>query len=307
MAIEKEIWISDIQENLFAGNEFVKKGVDHSQWISNKTVHVPQAGANPTVVKNRASFPASVAQRTDADLTYSMAEFTTSPIAVRDLEELQVNYGKRMSVMKQHIDALSDAIGNNAAYSWAPAGAGTFVKTTGTATSNALAPSATTTRLAITLADILKAKAILDFQNIPQSGRILLMPSDMYNAQLMAIPDAYQAQSYGQSALPSGVISRMFGFDIMIRPSVVVYDNSATPALKAVNDLGVPSSPAVTDNLACLAFHPSFVCQAVGDTKVFYEENSPLWYGNILDALQMFGAAKLRTDQKGIVSIVQAN
>lgn len=307
MAIEKEIWISDIQENLFAGNEFVKKGLDHSQWISNKTVHIPQAGANPAVSKNRSSLPATVAQRTDTDLTYSMAEYTTDPILVTNIEELQVNYAKRSSVLSQHIATLGDVIGNSTAHAWAPAGAGTFRKTTGSAVSSALAPSATSTRLAITLADIAAAAGMLDKQNVPRAGRILLMPSDIYNGQLLAIADAYQAQSYGQSALPTGVIARMFGFEIMLRPSVVVYDNTATPVLKAIDADGTPTTEATTDNMACLAFHPSFVCQAVGDTKVFYEENSPLYYGNILDALQMFGAAKLRTDQKGIVAIVQAN
>jgi len=89
MAIEKEIWIDDIQENLFASNSFVARGVDHSQWIDNKTVHIPQAGANPTVEKDRASVPATIGQRTDTDLQYNMAEFTTDPILIRNLEELK--------------------------------------------------------------------------------------------------------------------------------------------------------------------------------------------------------------------------
>jgi len=305
MAIEKEIWIDDIQENLFASNSFVARGVDHSQWIDNKTVHIPQAGANPTVEKDRASVPATIGQRTDTDLQYNMAEFTTDPILIRNLEELQVNYNKRSSVLSQHVSTLGDTIGNHTAYTWAASGASRIVRTTGSAVGTALAPSATGTRKAITLADIATARGVLDKDNAPMEGRVLLMDADVYNSQLLAIPDAYQAQSYGQSALPSGVIARMFGFDIMIRSTVVVFDNAGTPVIKAINSAGVPSAPAATDNIGCLAFHPNFVSQAVGDTKVFFNEDDAAYYGSYFSGLQMFGAAKLRSDQKGIVSIVQ--
>lgn len=307
MALQKEVWIADIQENLFANNEFIAKATDHSMWISNKTVHIPQAGANPSVKKNRAVLPAAISQRTDVDLTYDVSEYTTDPILLTNIEELQINYAKRQSVLKQHIDALGDVIGNQTLYAWAPAGAGTYRKTTGLAVSTALAPSATSTRLAITLADVAAAKGLLDAQNVPQQGRILVIPSDIYNGQLLAIQDLYQMQSYGSSALPSGVINRIHGFDIMLRPSVVVYDNSGTPALKAVGASGTPSSPATTDDMACLAFHPNYVCKALGTTDVFYDEDKPEYYGSIFSALVMHGAAKLRTDQKGIVAIVQAN
>lgn len=307
MALQKEIWIADIQENLFANNEFINRATDHSMWISNKTVHIPQAGANPTVVKNRSVLPASIAQRTDTDLTYDMAEYTTNPILLTNIEELQINYAKRQSVLSQHISTLGDTIANQTLYAWAPSGAGTFRKTTGAAVSSALAPSATGTRLAITLADIAAAKGALDSQNIPQTGRVLIMPSDIYNGQLLAISDFYQAQSYGTSALPSGVVGRIFGFDIILRPSVVVYDNSATPVIKTVGATGVPSAPATTDDMACLAYHPNYVAKAMGSTDVFYDEDKPEYYGSIFSALQMHGAAKLRTDQKGIYAIVQAN
>jgi hypothetical protein len=91
----------------------------------------------------------------------------------------------------------------------------------------------------------------------------------------------------------------------MIRSTVVVFDNAGTPVIKAINSAGVPSAPAVTDNIGCLAFHPNFVSQAVGDTKVFFNEDDAAYYGSYFSGLQMFGAAKLRSDQKGIVSIVQ--
>ena len=51
MALQVQIWIKSIIENLFADNSFASKSVDHSEFVNEKTVHVPNAGAAPSVVK----------------------------------------------------------------------------------------------------------------------------------------------------------------------------------------------------------------------------------------------------------------
>lgn len=307
MALDKEQWLADIQENLFKDNAIINRAVNHDGFVNYKTVHVPQAGANPTITKNVGSFPASISQRTDSELTYSMDTYYVEPIHIEKGQETAfISYDKRMSVLSQNINTLEEALTNNALYKWAPSGSTRIVRTSGSTVSGALAPSATGTRKALQLVDILSAKAILDAENVPQSGRILLIPSDIYNTQLLAIADVYQQQSYGSSALPSGVVARIHGFDIMIRSTVCVYDNTATPVIKTVGDNGVPSSPASSDNLACLAYHPSFVAKAMGNTEVFVDENNPAYYGSIVSALQIFGASKMRTAQTGVVAIVQA-
>lgn len=306
MALEQEIWATDIQENLYASNAFMMKATDHSQWVNFKTVHVPQAGAAPSVEKNRSVLPALITQRTDTDLTYSLNEYTSAPILITNLEELQISYNKRMSVLKNTIETLSDVVSNNTLYAWAPSGATRQVRTTGSADGLALAPTATGTRKAITLADISKAKSILNMDKIPEAGRVLLMPSEIYDNQFLAISNVQAAYAYGTATLPSGVVNRIFGFDIMTRPSVVVYDNTGTPVIKAVDADGTPTTEATTDNMACLAYHPNYVCHALGAITPFSEENSPVYFGSIFSSLVMHGSAKLRTDQKGIVAIIQA-
>jgi hypothetical protein len=306
MGLNREQWLSDIQENLFKDNAIMSRATNHDAFVRYKTVHVPQAGSNPTITKNVASFPALIANRTDSELTYNVDTYYVQPIHIEKGEETSyLSYDKRMSVMSQHLMTLEEALTNQALYKWAPSLAAQMVRTTGSAVSTALAPSATGTRKAITLADILKAKSVLDSQNIPQQGRVLVMPSDIYNAQLLAIADVYQMQSYGQSALPSGVVTRIHGFDIMIRPTVVVYDNTGTPVIKAVNDAGTPTAPTTTDNLACLAYHPNFVARALGATEVIVEEDSAAYYGSIISSMQGFGASKMRTSQAGVVAIIQ--
>lgn len=306
MALEQEIWSKDIEDNLYQNNQFMNKATDHSQWVMYKTVHVPQAGAAPSVKKNRSLLPATISQRTDAELTYSLNEYTSDPVLITNLEELQISYNKRMSVINNTVDQIGEVVSNATLYAWAPSGATRQVRTTGAVDALALAPSATGTRKAITLADITKAKSILNMDKIPNEGRVLLMPAEIYDNHFLAISNVQQAYAYGSAVLPMGVVGKIFGFEIMIRPSVLVYDNTATPVIKAIGDDGVPSAPAASDNMACIAYHPKYVAHALGGIKSFYTENSPEYFGNIYSSLVMHGASKLRTDQKGIVAIIQA-
>lgn len=306
-ALQTEVWANDIAENLYMGNEFMKYATDHSMWVNHKTVHVPQSGSGPGVEKNRAIFPAPIGQRTDTELTYSLNQYTTDPILIQNLEELQISYSKRKSVLFNIMEGLRFVVATHTLYSWAPSGASRIVRTSGsTSTLNLPHSTATGSRKMITISDITKLKSILDKDNIPQSGRILLLPEFMYSNDLLNISGIITANSFGSPVLPSGVIARLAGFDIMIRSEVLVYDNTGTPVIKAIDGDGVLTAAAATDNGAAIAFHPSYVCHALGSIMPYYDENNPVYYGSILSAEVMHGAAKLRSDQKGVAALIQA-
>jgi hypothetical protein len=75
MAIQREIWERAIVEGLFADNSFLSKAYNADEYVNNgKVVHIPQAGAASSVSKNRTSKPATAKQRTDTDLTFTLAE-----------------------------------------------------------------------------------------------------------------------------------------------------------------------------------------------------------------------------------------
>lgn len=92
MALQVEIWVKSIIEGLFANNTFAARSVDHSEFVNNKTVHVPNAGAAPNVEKNRTVFPASVTKREDVDLTYDMDEYTVDPVRISHAEQVELSY-----------------------------------------------------------------------------------------------------------------------------------------------------------------------------------------------------------------------
>jgi hypothetical protein len=303
MALQTEIWVTEIQENLFPANDFMSRCKDHSAFINHLTVHLPQSGANPAVFKNNTSLPVSINQRTDTDFTYSLNNYKGEPLLITNLEELQNSYDKRSSVLGNITRNMGYAIANQTLYSWAPSGASRIVRTSGSAVSTALAPSATGTRNAITLLDIAALKAKLDNDNVPQEGRMLVMPADMYNNQLLQINNIQAFYAYNMPVTQTGKVPTIFGFEVMIRPTVLVYDTSAV--IKSIGDSGVPSSPATTDNLACIAYHPDFVSKAQGGINVYANENRAEYYGSILSIEVQHGASALRPTAVGIAALVQ--
>ena len=304
MALIKEIWVNQVVETLTQDAAFLPASIDHSQYIAFGTVHVPQSGANPNVLVNPTSFPLAISPRVDTDNTYSMNRYTLEPTIIDNLDALQVSYDKKNSVIGQQIRTLVERAGTQVAYSWTATGAANIVYTTGAA-GTSLAPSATGTRKQVALADIANLAKKLDKDNVPRNGRKLLMNSDMF-WELFTISEVVRASYNGfqTSTVATGVVAQLFGFEIMMRPTVSVFANSATSP-KAVDAAG-----AATDNLACIAWHPTTVSRALGTINPLFDEGGngngkPEYLGSIFNMEVMLGSAILRSDMKGVASLVQ--
>ena len=307
MALIKEIWVADVQEALNRNADFLPFSIDDSAYIAFGTVHIPQSGGNPTVIKNPATFPLTISERTDTDRTYAMNQFALEPTLITNLDELQISYDKRQSVLGQQITTLTQRIGDEVAISWTATGAANLRDTSGTASGSALAPGATGTRKAVTLADIAYLAQKLDLDNAPRGGRKLLMSTGMF-WQLMEISDVLRASYNGfqnqGNVLQTGTVAQLFGFDIMIRPVVSVFADTATSP-KAFG-----AATATTDNFACIAFHTSTVRRALGSMTPLYNSGSngnglPEYLGSIFNMEVMLGSAIGRADMKGVATLVQ--
>jgi hypothetical protein len=311
-----EAFIKDIQENLYRGAEFVKQSVSHDQYVDDYAVHVPQAGNNVTVIKNRLILPATVVERNDDQVIYNLDEYTTDPILIRNIEKIQLSYDKRMSVMKNKIQLINQQIGDDAAYNWA---AGLYVpttvdgvyQTTGTLTalSNAIYPTlfqngATGSRRLTQLLDILQLKNKMDRDNVPQDGRFILFPSDMWADLINTNITILGSRLYlpDDEMVKDGAVAKIFGFNIFQRPTVNVFVGGANPTLKAVGAAG-----AATDTLGALAWQQDCVAKAQGAIKFFAREDDPAYYGSYYSALVMFHNVALRKDAKGIAALTLAN
>lgn len=301
-ALQVEIWEDDIAKNLFPPTSFMSRSIDDSMWATDgKTVHLPQEGGNPDVVKNRSSLPATVSKRTDSEITYDLDEYTTDPILLGDTEEAELSYNKRMSILSQHINTLNDRVASELLYKWAATASGQQVRTTG----SGRAPKAagqTANRKAVTKADIISALEVIGAADVPteNSGLVMVIPNYLMS-DIMALSDFMDADKYGRSNLPGGSIGRILGFDVYLRSKVARFDNSGTPVPKAVG-----AANAADDNLSILCYHTGMVRRAQGTVKVFSKDDSPTYYGDIFSALVRMGGSKKYTDGKGVVSIVES-
>jgi len=312
-----EAFIKDIQENLYRGAEFLKHSTSHDQYVDDNIVHVPQAGSGVNVVINRQQLPAMVTERIDDQITYQLNEYTTDPIVIRNIETIQLSYDKRMSVMKEFINAINQQLGDNGAYAWANglfqtnASTSSRILRTGSATGNKEAVanfpslsnnSATGVRGAMQLSDIIALKGILDRDNVPQEGRHLLIPSDMWIDLVQNNVTILGSRLYqpDEELVVDGSVAKIYGFNIWQRPVVNVYSDGTPPTLKAVGAAG-----ATTDCLGCLAWQEDVMAKAQGAVKFFTAQDRPEYYGSLYSALVMFANTCLREDAKGVAALVQ--
>ena len=300
MAVQTEVWVRDIEEILFAkNNEFLRASVSHDAFVVNKTVHVPQAGSLPGATKNRTVFPAPIIDRADTTLDYDLDSFSVDPVRIGRIDEVQVSYAKRQSVMKQHLNILTDIIALEGIFNWASDTGANQVITTGSTASDNLPPSATGTRKKLTVVDIKNLAKTMDEQNVPDKGRWLLLPAAMYY-EIFTINDLIKSDIAGLLTLPTGVANKILGFNVIKRSQTVIYDNTGTPQRKAIG-----AAAANDDNFGGIAWHVDFVATALGAIEVFANEKDAPNYGTVISADVLSKTTKLRTDQAGIVTLIQ--
>lgn len=298
MAVQKQIWMSSLVEQLFADNSFMSKAFNADEFVNNRTVHIPNAGLPSGVEKNRKSFPATVETRTDTDLEFSLDEYTTNPIKIPHADTAELSYNKRESVLKNDKAALIESVSNDFIYKWSPSSA-SVIRTTGGSAAAHL-PSATGNRKKFVKADVLAAMSKFNEQNVPQEGRHMLVDAIMYS-QLLADMTTQEAMAFhAQADVANGVLGKLYSFNIMMRSKSGRYTAALAP--KEWTTAG-----ATTDQAAVLAWHEGSVCRALGETEMFDDENNPMYYGDIYSFLVRAGGRPMRAGVEGLLAIVQDN
>ncbi len=300
--IQQEFWVNYIIENLFKDNSFTSKCFDESDAVlAGSVVHIPQAGAKPTVVKNRSTLPATIVQRTDTDVTYALDIYTTDPTVITKAEEIEISYNKIDSVLGEHMEAMVEAYSDDILYKWAPTDASQIITTTGAADGTALTDGATGTRNKFVIADLKAAKVAMNKAKIPKEERYALIPTDLY-AQLTSDPDLMKRDGVngGELDLKMGIVIKLEGFNIMERSDTTIYTNDGVPVPKAPG-----AAHGTTDNQAVICWQKNQVAKALGTVDFFEQLNAPTMYGNIYSALVKMGARKRRANGAGVIAIVQ--
>lgn len=296
MALNKQVWLAAIQENFYPNDTFATKSVDDSAFVDNKTVHVPNAGAPSKVIVNRTTKPATVNERTDNELTYDIDELTTDPIHIPNVDTVELSYDKRQSVLANDRSQLQKTAAQNLLYKWAESAAVSL--TTGADAPAHTSPTATGTRKKITKEDVLALATKFNADDVPLTGRYLLLDAAMYNDLLADLTDKELSAYLASANAQAGTMGNLYGFAIMMRSKVLrlKLDKSV---------LKWEDTDATAELAAGLAWQESCVSRAMGEVKMFDSRDNPLYYGDIYSFLVRTGGSIRRYDKKGVILLAE--
>lgn len=298
--VQVEIWVRYIINKFWKQNAFLKHAFNDDQYVvGGKIVHIPQPGTNPTVVKNRNTFPAAAVQRADTDITFPLDVYTTDPTHIIDADKVELSYDKMDSVLGDHTNSLNQLVADDILIKWLTGiAAGNIIRTSG-ANANVTATGQTGQRKVFVHGDLRKAALAMNLQDLPDTERYTLLEANMADQLFESLSNTQYRDFSSYADAATGVIGKLYGFNIMTRSSIAM----ATSA-DAINPLG--AAVAATDNVVSLCWHKNSVTRAMGEVKVFDNPNRAEYYGDILSALLRAGARRRREDNKGVIAIVQA-
>ena len=163
-------------------------------------------------------------------------------------------------------------------------------------------PSVYTTtgnRKKFVVADLKNAQLQLNKQNVPLEDRYALISADMFQQLTDDMSQTVYRDFSAAYDAKNGILGKLFGFNIMLRSTVLIYSNDTTPV---VRDSG---ATAATDNDTVLCWHAHALEHALGNITFFEKAGDPTYYGDLYSISLFMGGRKRRSDEKGIIAIVQ--
>jgi hypothetical protein len=300
---------SDLQKQLFPENSFYKKSkVDSDIAIDATAVHLPIAGDVGEAHSGApVSLPLQVQLKSDESKSYNVGLLYTDPVMITRESEIVTNYGKWNETIMQLAGSLNTKAADVIANIWGPTAAARFVKTTGGNRTTSLV-GATGTRKRIILADMVGVLTALRKQNLNIPGGFYGLITPDQHEDLLLIAEFVNYDKTGNTTkLEKGYIGNILGIEIMVRWNETLgsiglhYTNASTPVKK---DNGVV---AVTDCAAALFWHEAFVRHAEGNAHTSIDRDKPEYLGgSIMSSTVRFGGMINRTDEKGVVALVEA-
>lgn len=308
MAIQVEVWQNDIIKNLFKDAAFIQEAYNEDQYVLNgKVVHIPVAAAPDKSKKNLTSFPRSATKRVDDDIVYALDVMYREPKHVENIDQYELSYDKRQSIMGEEQSQLIQDSHDSLLYRWALTGKnmdtpGSYVLTTGGATSADVLASATGSRKIFTKDVFGVVKKRMDVANIPANGRVALLTAYHHQQFLDSLSDAERTNVYRYADMQKGVIGMYLGFTIYMRSSVQRWrkiSNVWTP----IDELADGFTAGTGDSAASLIYQKDCVSRALGAVKVFDNKDQALYFGDIISMNMRFGGRQRRA--LGVYSIIE--
>jgi len=217
--INKEIWVKDFAANLYDSKEWYNIGKNHSEYVLNSIVHIPQfvASVVPTKVTNSTTLPVAATRQTFDDLTYSVEMLAMAPQYVTNIDAAEASFDTRTALMQDGISYLQQAMSIEIADKWAPIVSGSVALTTGTSTRSNIYGNTSIKKL--TFNDVLLAKSSLirNTKNVDLDKLYIIVDSVMYNDIVTMSEFNDKSTLVGDTAVVKGLVGEIGGLKVIQR------------------------------------------------------------------------------------------
>lgn len=301
----------DFQKYLTPENTFWMntKGVTSSDL----SVNVPQyltTIAGPTDPTSTDALNVNIWSESNKVITQK--RFRSQAYQIDDYVEFFTSQSLKMDAIGAIKDFIDTAIGNYAAYQFASQKAATQVFTSGTATRTSSVVGSTATVKRIVEADMLKVRTLIGKSNM--SGKWFGLVSADQMEDLLSITNIVTADKTGlnESSFLTGRIVTVLGITIFERnPSLganVAYEVSGTTA--TINNIynvpGAATGATTTASRgAAIFWNEKALYSNKGLMKTYVNGSDAVYQGDILSTNYAFGVDKIRTDEVGVISLIE--
>lgn len=119
--LNRELWVQGIKENPIPDHSFVMASTDMSEYVSANKLHLAEAGIEPGVHEdyfNGNENPLPMATITDIPHEVVLGTQSTDQTTHRELQDVELQYKKRDSIIARHRTAIQKNIAQRASYVW---------------------------------------------------------------------------------------------------------------------------------------------------------------------------------------------
>ncbi|MEK0369733.1 MAG: hypothetical protein QQN55_01060 [Nitrosopumilus sp.] len=332
--VRVKIFSRDLQKNLFPDNAFYKKSkIDPASNANSIDIPQAQSQASAKIGNVQISYDTAGNNLNDADkltaikrintlLNYINQNFFIPPVIIdKNNQDGELSYAKQVEIREEFSDELNTQVANYSAVKWGPTVASNILKTTGTATRTSLVVGGYNGLVKrITKQDLLNlAKAAKKQQKM--GGRWYILPTVEQWEDIMLIPDFVDFEKTGnETMLKKGIIGTWLGFQ-WFEPrqndsleANIIYDTTTPSAPTKVDYAGAVDgdgrtifsvTPTVNSVSALLAWNDKMVRRSEGKVNVYFRANDPEFQADILSSSLRFGASFGRSDNKGVLALVE--
>ena len=273
-----EIWTGELVKSLRAGLEgtWLDGVPDSSSVVNNDVIHLVDVGVDPDVLINNTTYPITVQELEDGDISIGLDKFQTKITPITDDELYALSYDKIARVKESNANAINDSKFTKAAHA--------LCASENTATTPVLTTTGErdedTGRLKMSIKDVIKMKAALDKLKVPAINRRLVLCPDHVNDLLETDQNFKEQYNINRG---EGKVGRMYGFDI--------YEYANTPLYTTAGKKKDVGSTASAGEFQCsFAFYTPRVFKATGSTKMYWSaaETDPEYQRNKINFRHYF-------------------